>query len=186
MRGLLLLLMSALAGYPAGTSALSTDREQPVRVDADRAQLDDQRRVAVYTGNVVLHQGSLRIAGDVLTMRFDERYDLSTLVAEGGPAHFRQQLDSGAAQNGWARRIEYRQVTGAMIFIGAARITQGQFEMKAHRIDYDLGEREHRGDECGRRFGRRTGHDHRPVRARPIPMSGDRRRGRPPAGAVGG
>lgn len=137
LRGLLLLLMSALAGYPAGTSALSTDREQPVRVDADRAQLDDQRRVAVYTGNVVLHQGSLRIAGDVLTMRFDERYDLSTLVAEGGPAHFRQQLDSGAAQNGWARRIEYRQVTGAMIFIGAARITQGQFEMKAHRIDYD-------------------------------------------------
>ena len=127
----------ALAGFTAGASALSTDREQPVRIDADRASLDDRRRVAVYEGNVVLHRGSLRITGETVTMHFDEGYDLTTLVSEGTPADFRQQLDSGAVQHGQAQRIEYSGKSGAMVFIGGARISQGRFEMEAHRIDYD-------------------------------------------------
>ena len=137
MRALVLSLALASAAFPAGAGALSNDREQPVRIDADRAQMDDRRRVATYEGNVVLVQGSLRITGDTLVMQFDESYDLATLVAEGKPAHFRQELDTGAVQQGWADRIEYRGGGGAMVFAGNARITQGEIEMAAHRIDYD-------------------------------------------------
>ena len=137
MRALVLSLALASAAFPAGAGALSNDREQPVRIDADRAQMEERRRVATYEGNVVLVRGSLRITGDTLVMQFDESYDLSALVAEGKPAHFRQQLDTGAVQQGWAERIEYSGGDSAMIFAGNARIMQGELEMEAHRIDYD-------------------------------------------------
>ncbi len=130
-------LLFALAACPTGAGALSTDREQPVRIDANSASLDDETHVATYRGDVVLVQGSLRITGDLVTMHFDESYDLATLVAEGGPARFEQRLDTGPIQEGEATRIEYRVEDGAMLFAGSAWIGQGEFRMKAERIDYD-------------------------------------------------
>lgn len=137
MRTRLLLLLLAFAACPSGAGALSTDREQPVRIDADSASLDDENRIATYRGDVVLVQGSLRITGEVVTMYFDQSYDLATLVAEGEPARFNQRLDGGPEQKGKAARIEYRVEDGAMIFAGSAQIGQGEFRMKAEHIDYD-------------------------------------------------
>ncbi len=133
-----LLLLLAFAAYPIGAGALSSDREQPVRIDADSASLDDQNRIATYRGDVVVVRGSLSITGELVTMYFDESYDLATLVAEGEPARFKQRLDGGPEQNGKAARIEYRVEGGVMVFIGAAQIAQGTFQMKGERIDYNL------------------------------------------------
>ena len=137
MRIRLVLLLLAFAACPTGAGALSTDREQPVRIDADSASLDDGKRIATYRGNVVIAQGSLRISGDLVTMYFDENYDLATLVAEGEPARFNQRPDGGPAQTGEADRIEYRVASGAMAFVGSAEIVQGEFRMQAEHIDYD-------------------------------------------------
>ena len=137
MQTRLLLLLLALAACPTGAGALSTDREQSVRIDANSASLDDQKRIATYKGEVVIVQGSLRITGDLVTMYFDERYDLARLVAEGEPARFEQRLEDGQVQKGRAERIEYQVEDGAMLFVGGAQIAQGEFRMKADRIDYD-------------------------------------------------
>jgi len=137
MQTRLLLLVLALTAFPTGAGALSTDQDQPFRIDAGSASLDHQNRVATYRGDVVIVRGSLRITGDLVTMRFDENYDLATLVAEGELARFEQQLDSGPMQQGKAARIEYRVEDGAMIFVGTAQIAQGEFVMRAERIDYD-------------------------------------------------
>ena len=137
MRIRLVLLLLAFAACPTGAGALSTDREQPVRIDADSASLDDRKRIATYRGGVVIAQGSLRISGELVTMYFDESYDLATLVAEGEPARFNQRPDDGPAQTGEAARIEYQVQEGAMVFIGNAEIVQGEFRMEAERIDYN-------------------------------------------------
>ncbi len=137
MQTRLLLLLLALAACPTGAGALSTDREQPVRIDAKSASLNDQKRIATYKGEVVIVQGSLRITGDLVTMYFDERYDLERLVSEGEPARFQQRLEDGQVQNGRAERIEYQVEDGAMLFVGGAQIAQGEFRMNAERIDYN-------------------------------------------------
>ena len=137
MQTRLLLLVLALVACPTGAGALSTDRDQPVRIDAGSASLDHQNRIATYRGDVVIVRGTLRITGDLVTMQFDEGYDLATLVSEGEPAHFEQHLDSGPIQKGEATRIEYVVEDGAMIFAGNAQIAQGEFLMRAERIDYD-------------------------------------------------
>ena len=53
----LLLSLAAAIGSSAAW-ALPTDREQPIRVQADSAELDDKQGVAVYRGDVVA-QGPL-------------------------------------------------------------------------------------------------------------------------------
>ena len=52
----LLLGLGAALGS-AGAWALPDDREQPIRVQADSAELDDRQGVAVYHGNVIITQG---------------------------------------------------------------------------------------------------------------------------------
>lgn len=131
------LLLLVFVACPTAAGALSTDREQPVRIDADSASLDDRNRIAVYRGDVVIVQGSLRISGDLVTMYFDENYDLATLVAEGEPARFNQRPNGGPPQTGEAARIEYQVESGAMLFAGSAEIVQGEFRMQAEQIDYD-------------------------------------------------
>ena len=52
----------------AQTFALSTDREQPINIEADQAEADDNLGVAIYKGDVVIVQGSMRILGDTVTI----------------------------------------------------------------------------------------------------------------------
>lgn len=131
------LLAFTLCSVATGAAALTTDRIKPVRIDADWAHFDDQKRIATYKGNVAIIQGSLRVSGDVVVMHFDENYDLSSVVAEGTPARFEQRLDRGPLQQGEGARIEYEVRKGAMLFVGDARIEQDRFAMDADRIEYD-------------------------------------------------
>ena len=133
----LIALLLSLSALSTGAGALTTDRVKPVRIDANWAQFDDQKRIATYKGNVAIIQGSLRVTGEVVVMHFDEEYDLAKVVAEGTPARFEQRLDRGPLQQGQGARIEYEVRGGAMVFVGDARIEQDRFAMEADRIDYD-------------------------------------------------
>ena len=133
----LIALLVSLCAFSTGATALTTDRVKPVRIDANWALFDDQKRIATYKGNVTISQGSLRVTGEMIVMHFDENYDLAKVVAEGTPARFEQRLDRGPLQQGRAARIEYQARDGSMLFSGDARIEQDRVTMEADLIDYD-------------------------------------------------
>ena len=58
-----LLALTLLAGCATHALALPSDSSQPIRIQADSATLDDKRNTAVYTGNVIITQGSMRLTG---------------------------------------------------------------------------------------------------------------------------
>ena len=76
----LLLLLSA-----AFTQALPEDRDQPMRITADKAERDDINGVTIYRGNVVLIQGTLKLESDTLTIHHTDE-EPSEIIAEGNPA----------------------------------------------------------------------------------------------------
>ena len=55
----LLLSLSAALGS-ASALALPNDRDQPIRIQADNAHLDDKQGVATYTGDVIITQDLMR------------------------------------------------------------------------------------------------------------------------------
>lgn len=132
----LLIIMSSLC--PSLVSALSTDRDQPVSIEADWAEADDLRGISVYKGKVLITQGSLKISGDEVTMYFDDGNELKRLVAVGRLARFQQKPDGKAeAQRAKANRIVYEIAKDTMILTGNAQLAQGADKMNADRIIYD-------------------------------------------------
>ena len=75
-----LLISLGLAAASSTSWALPSDRDQPIRVQADSAELDDKQGVAVYRGSVVITQGSLKITGDTVTLTVGDGSKLTTQV----------------------------------------------------------------------------------------------------------
>ena len=63
---LLLSLSAALGSVSAW--ALPNDSQQPIRIQADDAQLDDKNGVATYKGDVIITQGSMIVKGNTVTI----------------------------------------------------------------------------------------------------------------------
>ena len=114
-----------LAMFAGPVHALSTDAQQPVQIEADFAELDDEEHTTVYVGNVVVDQGSMHMTGDRLRVNFTENKDMKDAYLEGRPATFKQTPDHDDADRSLLNLIE------------KARVTQGQRLFEGHRINYD-------------------------------------------------
>ncbi len=131
--------LAAILGI-ASTSALalSTDREQPIVINAKAAEADDRKKVTVYRGDVVITQGTLRITGDTVWVYFDDSNTITKAVSVGTPAKFRQLPDGKEDyMNADADRMEYHADKDVILLLGNAHYGEGKDEISAPRIVYD-------------------------------------------------
>jgi lipopolysaccharide export system protein LptA len=135
------LLVAALA-LPSAALALPEDREQPIEIEADRAELDDATGRAVYSGSVRLDQGTLRVTADRLEIQTD-RARVTRITAEGAedgePARYRQIPREGEQPvRASADTIVYDTTTETIELSGDARLEQAEDRFEGDRISYDL------------------------------------------------
>jgi len=78
-----LLLSLSLLSFPINAIALSSDRDQPINLEADHADIDDLKGISIYTGNVILTQGSMVIKSNKLTLYNDKNNELEKAIAVG-------------------------------------------------------------------------------------------------------
>lgn len=73
--------------------ALSTDKDQPMTVEADSVEIDDKRGITVYRGGIDVKQGSMHVTGSTLVI---ERVDgkVKTITVVGKPARYSQRPDN--------------------------------------------------------------------------------------------
>lgn len=134
-----LALALVLALLAPGALALPGDREQPIRIESDRAQRDGQRGVTVYEGDVELRQGSLHIQADRLTIHTDADNRVQRVEAQGAPARFEQQPEPDKPPvHARAQRIDYHADSDLLELIDNARLEQGEASMAGDRIDYNI------------------------------------------------
>lgn len=139
MRNVIALPLCLLcAGVAGQAQALTSDREQPMYVEADRADIDDQRGVSVYRGNVKITQGTLVLTAAELTVHSKDS-DIIKAIAVGQPATYRQRPD-GKEQDveAQALRMEYFAVDQKIILIDKAEVRQGGDTFRSDRINYDI------------------------------------------------
>ena len=81
------IVFSILAAIAAPPWALSTDKSQPIEVHADQFNGDEVKQTAVYSGNVVVDQGSMNLTGARLDLAITPKgYRRATIT--GSPARF--------------------------------------------------------------------------------------------------
>lgn len=109
---------------PCQLWALSTDRDQPIEVEADELEVRELERISIYLGNVKLVQGSLEINADRVVLHFNEANDLTLMEMTGTPATLRQLDDNQQEFRGEAKQIDYTQSDSMLILRDSARLSQ--------------------------------------------------------------
>jgi len=125
--------------HPGSAGALSSDRSEPVYIEADQATLNEREGSSSYTGNVALRQGTLRLNGSRMTVQLrDNRIELITL--HGDPARFAQRPDGASNdQEAEAGYIEYHAGTRRLLLEHDAHIRQAdREEFSSDRIEFNL------------------------------------------------
>jgi lipopolysaccharide export system protein LptA len=133
-------LVMALTLVAGPTQALPDDRDQPIHITADKALRDEKLGVTVYSGNVQMDQGSMRITADTLTI-YHIAEEADKIVAEGRPAKMQQQpeLDKGPV-HAHARVIEYFRDEERVHLQSNARVEQDGAVVTGDSIDYLIAE----------------------------------------------
>ncbi|MCK4707294.1 MAG: lipopolysaccharide transport periplasmic protein LptA [Gammaproteobacteria bacterium] len=100
-------VLFVLLCYPLIGLTLSTDRNQPIDIQADKLDINDKQHISIYQGHVVMRQGSLHIQADKITFHFNPQNDLQRLEIEGSPATLKQLNNKNEPVSGTAKKIIY-------------------------------------------------------------------------------
>lgn len=118
--------------------ALSSDREQPMMIEADRVELDDATGVSIYTGNVKVTQGTLVLTGDRMTVH-NRGDDVDKVLMDGTPATYKQRPDGKEHDvHAKSKRMEYHTDPERVILLEQAEVDQAGDVLRSERIVYDV------------------------------------------------
>jgi len=132
-----LTLIVALA-TPSWCLALSSDRSQPMMIEADRVELDDATGVSIYTGNVKVTQGTLVLTGDRMTVH-NQGDDVEKVLMDGTPATYKQRPDGKEHDvHAKSKRMEYYTDPERIILLEQAEVDQAGDVLRSERIVYDV------------------------------------------------
>ena len=131
-------MILALCLLPSLGWTLSTDRNQPMLIEADRAELNDADGVSVYRGNVKVTQGTLELTGDTMTV-YNKGNDVSKVIMDGKPATYKQRPDNKDKDvRARALRMEYTINPEYIILLKEAEVEQEGNTLHSERIEYDV------------------------------------------------
>ncbi|RNF86047.1 lipopolysaccharide transport periplasmic protein LptA [Montanilutibacter psychrotolerans] len=132
------LLAAALIACSQGALARSSDRNQPMDIDAGATSgtLDD-RQPTVLSGGVTIKQGTLHIEAGQATVS-TRGGDPVRAVLTGGPVRLRQQMDDGTQMNAVANKVDYDLTTEIVVFTDTVRIQQPRGSLSGERVVYNM------------------------------------------------
>lgn len=140
LRNWLLPLMFSLLAAPLlaqGTSVafgtIKQDTKLPVEVTSDNLSVDQETGIAIFTGNVLIGQGEMRLSAPrVLVVYLEEQKGIERLEATGGVT-----LVSGpdAAES---ERADYSIEDGVIVMTGNVLLDQGLNALSADRMIVQL------------------------------------------------
>ena len=139
MKTVIALLMALASASPAfaqtniNLGGISADPSAAVEISADNLSVDQDTGTAVFSGNVVIGQGALRLsAGSVRVVYAETTGDIAQLIASGGVTFV---TDTQAAE---AASADYNLTTGQLILSGNVLLSQGASALSADKMTVDL------------------------------------------------
>ncbi|MBM3604555.1 MAG: lipopolysaccharide transport periplasmic protein LptA [Alphaproteobacteria bacterium] len=136
---LIALALTAPVALPAGAQTttfggMRADVSAPVEVAADNLTVNQTDGSALFSGNVVIGQGEMRLSADEVTVQYAQggQQRITSLTATGEVT-----LVSGpdAAE---AQQAVYDVEAGRVVLTGDVLLTQGQNVLSGDRVTVDL------------------------------------------------
>jgi lipopolysaccharide export system protein LptA len=137
---LCLLLTIALLCLSNLAISLRCDYDEPINIQSDRAVQSTQKsgEVTVYSGAVVMEQGSMRLEGDIVTIYSKDRA-VNKVISTGNPAYFEQQSEANKSPvKAHGNKITYHIAKEVIVLLGNASVKQDESTVKGQRIEYNI------------------------------------------------
>jgi len=136
LAGLLAVAAGLLGATPAW--AKSSDRNQPMYLDSDHQQGSvDGSSVNVWTGNVVVRQGTLDIRAQRAEL-YQRNGDPARAVFTGGQVILKQEMDDGTPIEMKADRVDYDLTTETVTLTGNYSVKSPRGSSNGQRLVYNL------------------------------------------------
>ena len=131
------LLLPLAMLLPSIALALTSDREQPIQIEADSMEIDEGKGTSIYLGRVSYVQGTVKMTADKVTI-YSVDGEFQRFAAEGERVSYQQQLDDDKGElKAKARLIDYHADQGHILLKGNAHVTRGEDEFSGSHIEYD-------------------------------------------------
>jgi len=125
--------MTAAQGASVAFGTISQDTSLPVEVSSDELSVDQQTGTAIFSGNVVIGQGEMRLSAQrVMVVYRDSTEGIARLEATGGVT-----LVSGA-DAAEAERADYSIDDGTIVMSGNVLLAQGASALSADTMTIRL------------------------------------------------
>jgi lipopolysaccharide export system protein LptA len=140
LRASLTALMALAALAPALAHARAADRNQPMSLDADNSvcNLADADGTCVFTGNVVIIQGTLDIRAERAEVH-RRNGEIEQVILTGRQATMKQQMDDGTMMNASADKIVYEVGKEILTLTGNFKIETPRGSNSGQRMVYNMG-----------------------------------------------
>lgn len=121
-------------GTEIAFGGLKHDSNLPVEVSSDQLQINQDDGAAVFSGNVVIGQGTMRLSANRVAVKYSQGADrrISKMHATGNVV-----LVNGA-EAAQANEAIYSIDNSSIIMTGGVILTQGQNALSAERMIVDL------------------------------------------------
>lgn len=131
-----LALHSAGAGAQQATIAfgdLNQDTSLPVQVQADQLAVNNADGTAVFSGNVIVTQGEMKLAAGEVKVKYGaDQTQIDQLIASGGV------IVTNLGDAAEASEAVYTIATGQIVLSGEVLLTQGGSSMAGQRLTINL------------------------------------------------
>ena len=127
-----------LLGVSSSVYAINPNSELPIKIESDRASLNDETGISTYIGNVIISQGQTRLEADNISVNSQNR-QITSIKAIGSPAHFVQHdALKDTHTHGYGDAIIYISKDETLKFIGHAKFVQQENSFSGEQIEYDI------------------------------------------------
>tara|TARA_R110002072_G_scaffold2252_3_gene18625 strand:+ start:7165 stop:7689 length:525 start_codon:yes stop_codon:yes gene_type:complete len=136
------LLLITLLVSPWGYG-LTSDRDQPISIEADSAFVDDANGVTIYEGNAFITQGTLNIAADKVKVIMSDSEVIEIIASmtpvSKGLAHYEQVPDDDEALvSADAKTITYFIQEEKLHLAGKAHLEQTMNKFSGELLYYNM------------------------------------------------
>ncbi len=116
--------------------AKTSDKEAPINIEADRLEMREKENISIYSGNVEITRGSMKIKGDTIIITYKDGV-LYRIEANGQPATFFQLNDLDEAISAESFYIDYNEKANKLELKEKARLLKNKNDFSSEHIIYN-------------------------------------------------
>ncbi len=117
--------------------AFGANDNTPIKIQSDRAELNNQKGIATYTGDVIVTQGEATLNAEKVII-YSTNNTLVKIEAFGNPAHFSQEKNADTPKtDAYGETIIYNEQSQILKLIKKARLQQASNSFSGDVIEYN-------------------------------------------------